>query len=75
MIFFSKIISFLAFILASIWFIYTPGFDSGVAAITCLAAFLASLFFKKKETHAGQVQNVSNNSSGIQAGRDVHTKK
>ncbi|WP_347274977.1 hypothetical protein [Candidatus Kuenenia sp.] len=75
MAFAAKLIAFLAFLLASIWVVYSPGFDSVVAAIASLAAFLASLFIKKKETHPNQMQNVSGHAEGIQAGRDVHITK
>ena len=75
MAFTAKLIAFLAFVLASIWLVYSPSFDSGVAAIALLAAFLASLFIKKKETKSSQIQNVSGNAQSIQAGRDVHINK
>ena len=67
----AKIISFLAFALAMSWLAYSPGFDSGVAALASLAAFFASMFLKRKKVPPNQVQNVSGNSTGIQAGRDI----
>lgn len=75
MAFTAKLIAFLAFVLASVWLFYSPSFASGVAAIGSLAAFLASLFIKKKEMKLSQSQNVSDSSTGIQTGRDININK
>ena len=69
----AKLVALVAFLVALAWLVYAPAFDSAAAAAAALAALVASLFLKKAETpRPGQVQHVSNQSSGIQAGRDVH---
>ena len=75
MAFTTKLIAFLAFALAIFWFIYSPSFDSGVTATALLAAFLTSLFIKKKDIQPRQTQKVLGDGQGIQAGGDVHINK
>lgn len=71
-----KIVTSLAFIAASFWFYFEPKFDSIFAFFVSLAALIA-LFVSPKliKKQPNQNQSVSNNSEGIQAGRDVNIKK
>lgn len=71
----ARFVAFLAFAVATAWLAYAPGFDSAVASAAGLAAFLASLFLRRRGGQSSQVQKVSGNSSAVQAGRDVHINK
>lgn len=64
---------FVAFVAAVAWAVLLPGYDSIVAAVTALAAFLASFFLKKENGQNGQVQNISGG-VGIQAGGNVKVR-
>ncbi len=66
-----KIVSFIALLICIAWLAYKPGFDSAGATATALAALLSSFFLKKDDKVTGQTQHVSENSIGIQAGRDA----
>lgn len=71
-----KIVTSLAFIAASLWLYFELKFDSILAFFVSLAALLA-LFVSSKsiKKKPNQKQSVSNNSEGIQAGRDINIKK
>ena len=64
---------FVAFLVAVVWAVYRPGFDSIASTSAALAAFLASFFLKKDNRTSEQVQNVSKG-VGIQAGGDVKVR-
>jgi len=66
--------SALALILSLAWLAYKPAFDSGVAVAASLAALISSFFLKRQRDAAGQFQNVSGSSVGIQAGRDSNVR-
>ena len=66
--------SFVAVILAAIWVIKIPGWDSMVALTAAIAATASSFFLKGSRVVPMQSQKVSGSSVGIQAGRDVTTK-
>lgn len=71
-----RFVSVLAFICASIWAIYDFKFDSIFALLVSLAGLLASFVSPKLvKKQLNQNQSISNNSEGIQAGRDVNIKK
>lgn len=63
-----------AFAVTVAWVVFRPGFDSIAAAVGALAALLASYFLGRNTDSAGQVQNVSSQSLGIQAGKDVKVR-
>ncbi len=66
--------SLISLLLASMWVIKSPEWDS-MAALAAATAALASSFFLKRDSNApSQNQNISGSSIGIQAGRDVRTK-
>lgn len=65
-----------AFILAVIWVIFRPGFDSAVAALGALAVLISAfLVTKMRAGRRPQSQDVSGGSIGIQAGRDANVHK
>lgn len=66
--------SSLALLLALLWLINSPSFDSAVACAATLAAFLSSFFLKRVQKPKAQVQQVSESSVGIQAGRDANVR-
>jgi hypothetical protein len=66
--------SIVAVILAAIWAIKIPGWDSMVALAAAIAALASSFFLKKSHAFPTQSQKVSGSSIGIQAGRDVTNK-
>ena len=66
--------SIVAVMLAAIWVIKIPGWDSMVALAAAIAALASSFFLKKSRDVPTQSQKVSGSSIGIQAGRDVTTK-
>lgn len=69
-----KLLSGLAFIGSVAWFIAQPDYDSAIAIVTSLSAFIASWISDKKKKHqANQNQTVAENGIGIQAGGDVST--
>lgn len=65
-----KLILFVAFFLCVAWSIMKPGFDSVTAAVISLGTLLAA-FVASKKTEPNQTQNIGENGTGIQAGRDV----
>lgn len=69
-----KLVLFTAFTACLAWAIVKPGFDSVTAAIIALGTLLGSLALDKK-AGASQSQNVGENATGIQAGRDVNINK
>lgn len=68
------LVSFIAVLLALVWVIDKPAFDSGVALAAALAALFSSFFLKRDPKSTGQTQQVSGASVGIQAGRDVNMR-
>ena len=69
-----KLVLFTAFCACLIWAFMKPGYDSVTATIVSLGALLAALSTGKK-TEPTQSQKVGNNSTVIQAGRNVKIKK
>ena len=67
--------SSLAMLLALVWLIYKPAFDSAFALATAIAALLTSFFLKRERKSDGQSQRVSESSVGIQAGRDANVRE
>ena len=67
---------FIYFIVRLAWVFYAPGFDSTLALISSLSAFIAAFFvLKRSDKSERQVQNISAGGIGIQAGRDVLVSK
>lgn len=62
------------FIICLTWAILRPGFDSISASATALLGIVGA-FFTTNDKTASQSQNVSNNSTAIQAGRDIKILK
>ncbi|CAI3111817.1 hypothetical protein MWMV17_MWMV17_00702 [Acinetobacter calcoaceticus] len=58
----------ISMLLATLWALSEPGFDSSGTLVTTVIAFLMSFKIPKdKETIAHKSQNISNRSIGIQA--------
>lgn len=71
-----RFVSILALICASIWVVYDFKFDSIFALLISLAGLIATFISPKlAKKQPNQNQSISNNSEGIQAGRDVNIKK
>ncbi len=70
---FIKILSSVALIVSLGWLYYEPGFEPLLTSVVSLSALISSFMLGKKvkDENVKQVQNVSENSSGIQAGGDV----
>lgn len=66
------IVSLLAFVIALVWLIKAPGYDSAVALAGSLAALITSFFLKRGKDSLGQKQDVNGGSVGVQAGRDAN---
>lgn len=66
--------SSLALLLALVWLISSPAYDSAVACVAAIAALLSSFFLKREQNSEGQNQHVSGSSVGIQAGRDANVR-
>ena len=68
-----RIISLIALLLSITWVVFSPAFDSAVAAVGSLATLISSFFIKKGHVgKSNQSQKVSDTSIGIQAGRDAN---
>lgn len=65
------IASGLVVVLALIWLLQKPAYDSAVAFAAALAALFSSFFLKRNRKETTQSQTVSNSSVGVQAGRNV----
>lgn len=71
-----KIVTALAFIAASAWIYFDLKFDSIFAFFISLAAVIALFIVPKMQKKSPNLsQSISNQSKGIQAGRDVNIKK
>jgi len=68
---FIKFLSGIALIVSLGWLYFEPGFEPLLTSVVSLSALISSFFLGKKTTDDKQVQNVSGNSSGIQAGGNV----
>lgn len=70
---FIKILSSIALIVSLGWLYYEPDFEPLFTSVVSLSALVSSFMLGKKvkDENVKQVQNVSDNSSGIQAGGDV----
>ena len=66
------LVSFIAVLLSLTWLLYKPAFDSAFALAAAIAALCSSFFLKREAKAAGQTQQVSGASVGIQAGRDAN---
>lgn len=67
-----KLLSGLAFIGSVAWFIAQRDYESAIAIVTSLSAFIAAwLHDKKLKRQTNQNQTISKNGIGIQAGGDV----
>ncbi|MFG6413837.1 hypothetical protein ACG02S_07975 [Roseateles sp. DC23W] len=66
--------SIVALIISAAWLINTPGYEPAVAIAAALAALVSSFFLKRDDATGGQKQNLGDNSTGIQAGRDVNIR-
>lgn len=64
-----KILSAIALMASSAWFINKPGYDSAIAAITALSALIGCYLIKQKESKK-QEQKIKNG-IGIQAGKSI----
>lgn len=69
-----KLVLITAFVACVAWASMKPGFDSVTAAIVALGTLLGALVVDKK-SEATQSQSVGENSTAIQAGRDVNISK
>ncbi len=68
-----KLITTVALLIAFIWLIDDPKFDSAFATAIALAAEIGLFVTDKKVKQLpNQSQAVSNHSNGIQAGGDIH---
>lgn len=72
-----RLVSLVALLVSIVWLAYRPAFDSGLAAVTALAALLSSFLLKKTsiKPNTDQSQNISSDSIGIQAGGNVYIDK
>lgn len=70
-----KIITTLALIVAVVWAFNKPGYDSIIAAIVALGAFVFVFFVEQKNKSGGQSQDISPGGAGIQAGRDANNAR
>ena len=69
-----KVLSGVAFLGSVVWFLALPGYNSFIAIVTSLAAFIAAIIGNKNSRGQWtQSQTVDENGIGIQAGGDVHT--
>ena len=66
--------SLIGLLLASIWVIKSPDWDSMFALAAAITALASSFFLKRDNSAPSQSQNISGSSVGIQAGRDVRAK-
>lgn len=71
-----KVVTALAVVVSALWLYFDPKFDSVLAFLISLAAFIGPFIAPKlTQKQPKQNQSVSDNSEGIQAGRDVNIKK
>jgi hypothetical protein len=70
---FIKVLSGIALIVSLGWLYFEPDFEPLLTSVVSLTALISSFAFGKKikDDKEKQVQNVSDNSSGIQAGGNV----
>jgi hypothetical protein len=70
---FIKILSSVALIVSLGWLYFEPNFEPLLTSVVSLSALVSSFMLGKKvkDDNEKQVQNVSDNSSGIQAGGNV----
>lgn len=66
--------SALATLIAFVWLVKSPGYDSGGASAAAVAALFSSFFLKRDSKSEGQTQQVSGSSTAIQAGRDANVR-
>lgn len=64
-------VSLVAFVLSTLWAFNKPGYDSVISVVVTLGALLTTLVVKKEKQTGSQVQEVSDKSVAIQAGRDA----
>lgn len=69
----TQFIAIIGVLISIAWLIFKPGFDSTLSIFSFVLIFLSSyLMPKANKKQTVQKMNVSNNSSGIQAGRDIN---
>jgi hypothetical protein len=66
-----KISTFIAFLACVVWAIAKPGYDSIIAAIVGLAAFIGAFYASSSAKPVTQNQTVHSGGVGIQAGGNV----
>ncbi len=67
----AQIAALAATLISIAWVIEKPGLDSAAATAAAIAALISTFFLKKNIPESKQVQHVSGNSVGVQAGRDA----
>jgi hypothetical protein len=72
MMIYVRVLAILAFIVALVWFVKDPKYESALAALVALGVVISS--FVARRPREGQNQSVDGASSGIQAGGDVNIK-
>lgn len=65
-----KLVAFLALVVALLWLLKDPKWESGATAAGAAAIFVGSFFTGNKGRRV-QTQEVSKSSVAVQAGRDV----
>lgn len=68
-----KVLSVLALVVSLCWLYFEPSFEPVLTSVVSLSALISSFVFgnRNKEQSSSQSQQVSLNSSGIQAGGNV----
>ena len=68
-----KVLSYLALIVSLSWLFFEPSFEPLLTSIISLSTLISSYIFgnKNNEESVNQVQQVSSNSTGIQANGNV----
>ena len=68
----ARILAFVALIISVAWLYSEPSYKSLIAAIGAMSGVISTFLFRKKDILGpSQKQTVGDNSTAIQAGRDV----
>ena len=68
-----RVASLVALLIAVFWVWFEPKFESWAALAAAVAALIGSVVATRKSEN-GQVQTVSEQGTGVQAGRDANVK-
>jgi hypothetical protein len=62
----------IAFFGSVLWFVAQPDYETAIAFVTSLTAFIGSIIAKRsRPPHSAQHQKIGKRGIGVQAGRDV----